>query len=169
MANPFSNYYIGFFYALGASFTASIYIISVAKIKNEVTTSVLMIYSAISTIFIAIIVGFVEAKRNLLLNKNIHFFYMDKTELLGYFGIAIMGLIATFMVTQSCKMADPSTISFVRSLEIVFAFMAEYLFGHSSIHILSISGATLIICSVIAKPLEEKIMDKLTVDCTKYC
>ena len=154
-----NDYYIGLLFAIGASLTAAIYIISVAKIKSEVSTSVLLTYSSICTIFISILVGHIEMDQNVLLHEFKHYLNMESDQIAGYVGIAIMGLVATFMVTQSCKMADPSTISFVRSLEIVFAFCADYwMHGDTKIHPLSIAGASLIAFSVIVKPLEEKVV-----------
>ena len=161
-ANLDSTYYIGIAYALAASLASAVQYISIAKI-NTVETNVLMIYSGVCTTIISISVGWFQWKNNYIL--------ISLPEIFGYTWIAILGLLATYGVTHSCKLADPSTVSFVRSLEIIFAFLAQYAMGQTHIHGLSMAGASLIVVSVIAKPFEEQVTKCLPLpnQCQRFC
>ena len=149
------NYYFGIFLALAAGFCASITYVSVGLVdKEKVAPSVLILYPGMLQLMSCFLLTFID-KNDLILSGKIGEITMEKWLFMGL--ITFLGIFATYVRTKANQMLSPSLVNFIRSLEITFALFAQVLFFNDLPTILSIIGSVLVVLSVFAKILEEKI------------
>ena len=67
--------------------------------------------------------------------------------------IAVFGIVGFTTNTEAYKILNPTLASFVRSLEIVFAQIAQIVAFHNFPSPTSIVGSTLVIISVLPSPM----------------
>ena len=150
-----SKYYWGVGFGLGAAIFAGINYVLVSAIKNDVHSLVLLWYTGLIQILIAVIAAFYDDK-GLLLTPNI--LDIPPKIWIAMSIISVLGILAFFTNTEACKKIEPSLVSFVRALEIVFAMVADFLYFQHLPDYLSFIGSGLVVFSVFAKGLEEPFM-----------
>ena len=77
---------------------------------------------------------------------------------LAYSFMSMAGIIAYFCMTKSLQMIDPTVVSFVRALEIIVAYVAQYAIMEEVPTSLSIVGAALVLMSVASMTLQNIII-----------
>ena len=80
------------------------------------------------------------------------------THWIAYVGIAIFGMLGYFCMTKALKMVDPTLVSFLRSLEIVFGFVFQVAVMQQIPTVLSLAGAGMVLVSIIAISLQDLLM-----------
>ena len=77
---------------------------------------------------------------------------------IGMIAIAILGLFGITTNTESAKLLNPTTRSFIQSLQIVFAEVTQiFVFKHFPSPI-SLVGASVVVIAVILKGVEGKLV-----------
>ena len=77
---------------------------------------------------------------------------------LAYSFMSMGGIVAYFCMTRSLQMIDPTVVSFVRALEIIVAYVAQYVIMEEVPTLLSIVGAALVLLSVSSMTLQNFII-----------
>lgn len=77
---------------------------------------------------------------------------------LAYVLLSFSGLAAYFCMTKSLQMADPTIIAFIRSFEIVIAYIVQYAVQGNIPNSLSVIGATLVFLSVTSMALQKLVV-----------
>ena len=83
------------------------------------------------------------------------------THWLAYVLMAMGGISAYFCMTKSLQMIDPTVVAFIRALEIVFAYLIQTLIVLKIPAVLSLIGASLVLGSVFAMALHDKIIQRI--------
>ena len=72
----------------------------------------------------------------------------------------MVGLLAYFCMTKSLQLIDPTVVSFIRSLEIIFAYVVQVLIMHQIPNYLAGFGAILVLISVGSIALQDFLLKK---------
>ena len=70
-------------------------------------------------------------------------------------GMALAGLLAYFCKIKAFQMIDPTVISFIRSFDIIFAYVAQGVIIHQRPNYLASIGPSLIVISVGSIALQD--------------
>ena len=86
---------------------------------------------------------------------------MELLDWLLVFGIAIASIVGTLLVIPASRMATPTIVNMVRSTELLFAYAVEFaLYGMVPKPLVAV-GSALVLASITAMTLADKIQDKL--------
>ena len=127
------------------------------QISDQVKTSVLVWYSGMMQLILCLFFAFFNQKSLLMRGK------IDEitTEMaIAMTIIAVFGIVGFTTNTEAYKILNPTLASFVRSLEIVFAQIAQIIAFHNFPSPTSIVGSTLVIISVTAIGCETQFKTK---------
>ena len=147
-------YYIGVALAFGCALADGFLNISI-HFCAEINSNVLMWWSGVG--------GFVLSLLAFTFDTNARMLGPDIVEIplanwLAYTSMSISGIIAYFCMTKSLQMIDPTVVSFVRALEIIVAYVAQYVVMEEVPEMLSIVGAALVLVSVSSMTLQNLIV-----------
>ena len=146
-------YYVGVIIGLSAAIAGGLLNITVSFCK-DIHSLVLLWWSGIGGLLVSVISANVDSQRQILSPDIIH---IDLYVWLAFWGMALAGILSFFFVTRSLQLIDPTTVAFVRALEIVFAYVAQVTILQQMPTTLAIIGAGCVMASVLAVALEEKV------------
>ena len=117
------------------------------QISDQVKTSVLVWYSGMMQLILCLFFAFFN-QNSLLMRGKISEITTEMAIAMTI--IAVFGIVGFTTNTEAYKILNPTLASFVRSLEIVFAQIAQNVAFHNFPSPTSIVGSTLVIISVTA-------------------
>ena len=82
----------------------------------------------------------------------------------GLVGIAISGVLAVFSMNKSVELIGSILDSFIRTSDVIIAYLIQIVFLHETISFLSLLGASCILLSIVLISLEAAIIKKIP-DC----
>ena len=139
-----TEYYIGAILGISTAFVDGLVNISI-NFCTEINPLVLLWWSGIGGLFVSLMAFTFDTKARILTASISIISYGDWS---AYFIMAIIGLLAYFCMTKSLQMIDPTVVSFIRSLEIVLAFLVQILIMNQIPNYLAVIGAVLVLVSV---------------------
>ena len=122
----------------------------------------LLFYIAIAGVFVSLLTCVYH--KDGLLSSNILKLNWFKLVLLIIIGFS--GIMAYYCLVECVHYIDPVVASAIRSLEIVFGFIAQTILRNTMPEWISVLGAVVVMMSVIMIALEKPIVAK-TPDCLK--
>ena len=155
--NHSTMYYIGAIVALVAAFTDGIISVSI-NWCSEVKSFVLLWWGGLGGLLAALI-SFASDDNTMLLSPKI--VEIPGTHWLAFGLISIGGIIGFFCMTKSLQLIDPTLVAFLRALEIILGYAVQIVIMGQVPSIISISGAFIVLFSVIAMALYSKIYNKI--------
>ena len=150
-------YYIGAIIALSSAMCDGFLNITI-NYCQQVESFVLMWWAAIGGLIFSLIGFTFDTNARMLSPFIVNISYQ---EWLGYVGIAFSGIIGYFCMTKSLQMVDPTVVSFIRALEIVFGYFFQAFFMMQIPTVLSITGACLVLISVLCITLQDVIINAI--------
>ena len=155
IGKPYNElYYIGAALAFGCALADGFLNISI-HFCAEINSNVLMWWSGIGGFFLSLIAFTFDSNAQMLSPDIVK---IPLAQWLAYTGMSISGIIAYFCMTKSLQMIDPTVVSFVRALEIIVAYVAQYVVMNEVPEMLSIVGAALVLVSVSSMTLQNLIV-----------
>ena len=153
-----TEYYIGAILGISTAFVDGLVNISI-NFCTEINPLVLLWWSGIGGLFVSLVAFTFDSKARILTTTVTMISYGDW---MAYVGMAIIGLLAYFCMTKSLQMIDPTVVSFIRSLEIVLAFLVQILVMNQIPNYLAVIGALLVLVSVGSIAIQDFLSKKMS-------
>ena len=147
-------YYVGVALAFGCALADGFLNISI-HFCSEINSNVLMWWSGFGGFMLALLAFTFDGNARML---GPDIFEIPTANWLAYTSMSISGIFAYFCMTKSLQMIDPTVVSFVRALEIVVAYVAQYVVMEEVPEMLSLIGAALVLISVSSMTLQNFIV-----------
>jgi drug/metabolite transporter (DMT)-like permease len=147
-------YYIGAAIALSSTVCNGFLNITISCC-TQVKSMILLWWAGIGSIFASFVCFTFDPNAKMLSHEILQIPY---THWIAYVGIAISGMTGFFCMTKALKMVDPTLVAFLRSLEIVFGFIFQIAVMKQIPTVLALSGAGMVLISIIAVSLQDFIM-----------
>merc|ERR1712141_584887 len=144
------NYYVGVTLALSCAIFGSLCNILINKC-DQIKSTLLVFYAGISGIIISIL--------GCLANSQENFFHLGElkaTDWLILTFLSLSGILGYFTMTISLKMVSPTSVSVLRALEIILAYICQAIILHIMPNTLCIIGSILVILCVTGIAIVEK-------------
>lgn len=156
MSAQFHNplYYIGVAIALSSAIADGFLNVAI-NLCQQVPPLVLLWWTGLGGIFVSLISFTFDEKARILSPDIVDISYQDW---LAYILMALAGIGAYFCMTKSLQTIDPTVVAFVRALEIVFAYIIQIGIMQQMPALLSIVGASLVLLSVFAMAMHDKVV-----------
>ena len=155
--NHSTMYYIGAVVALVAALTDGIISVSISWCA-EVKSFVLLWWGGLGGL-LAVLISFTTDENTMLLSPKI--VEIPVSHWLAFGLISIGGIVGFFCMTKSLQLIDPTLVAFLRALEIILGYAVQIVIMGQVPSIISMSGAFIVLFSVIAMALYAKIHDKI--------
>jgi len=152
-----SGYYMGVLLAIATAVTGSMANVTIAKCE-KVSSKVMVFYSGLGGLLISLVCSSRDPANAILF--SITAITGDTWLMLILLGL--MGIIGYFSMTRSLRLIPPTTVAVLRALEIILAYIAQAVVMGEIPNIISISGSSLVMFSVVAFALEEIVLGKIT-------
>ena len=157
--NSFS-YYFGAALAVACAICGSLCNVCIFLCGDEVSSAGLVFYTGIGGIVIAIIGCYADdgdsgASRMLFSLES-----LSPTDWGVLLMISALGVLAYLAMTQALKLTSPTSVSVLRALEIILAYVCQIAVMGQYPNLISIGGAVLVIASVVGIAVEEKLADE---------
>ena len=115
-----------------------------------------------SLVFFAGVFGIVVSIVGCLFDQNgnrivLSFEEMSATDWIVLTAIAVVGITAYFTMTVSLKLISPTSVSVLRALEILLAYLCQIVVMGQIPNATCLGGAILVMVSVIGIAIEEKL------------
>ena len=149
---PGLGYYLGASLALGCAIAGSTSNVLIAKCQ-EVSSSVLVFYSGLGGVLLA---GVFTATNPNIRNMSTGD-YFNPDEMLVLSLVTALGILGYFLHTRALLLLDPTIVSALRTLEIVFAYIGQALLMGSIPDLLTLTGSFMVLISVPALFLETTV------------
>ena len=152
-------YFYGALAALAASIARGLVNVTTSYLFDSTTTmsaKLIGLYQGFGGIFIAFL--FLPFEFNEFINFNVN---INLTELVGLHVISIFAIAATLMLNKSIQYLGPTLESFVRSADVIIAYLIQILFFHTVSQYLSFIGASCIIFAIMLIAVEDAIVNRL--------
>ena len=149
------NYYTGVLLALGCAVCGSLCNILIKK-SVGIRSSSLVFFAGIFGIGISIIGFFFDEDGNRIISNFESMAPVDWTLLVG---ISLVGISAYFSMTAALQIVSPTSVSVLRALEIIVAYICQILVMGQYPNSTCIGGAALVMASVIGIAIDEKFHD----------
>lgn len=160
------NYYLGILLALSSGLSASVTCVTIGLIdKEKADTSILVVYTGLSQIICCCFLTLLDENDLILSGNGLEISRRNWCLMLLS---AFFYILATCSRIRSNQMIAPSLVSFIRSSEITLALIAQFVFFDDVPNVLSIIGSFLVILSVFAKVVEDKMIPILPNALVKY-
>lgn len=158
VAQPRDNlYYIGVAIALASAVVDGFLNVAI-NMCQEVPSIVLLWWTGFGGLFVSFVSFTFDENARIFTSHVVDIPY---TDWLIYIFIGVGGIAAYFCMTKSLQMIDPTVVAFIRALEIVFAYIIQVAIIQQIPAVMSIIGASLVLLSVFAMALHDKIMAML--------
>jgi len=123
---------------------------------EEVSTPVLVCWSAISGLIISIIFSLLQTNSRIISSDIINITHSEWTIL---FLLAVSGLLAFSTLTHALKIISPNLVTSLRSLELVLAYSVQVALLGESLDTWSCLGAGSIMIGVLVLASQDKIQE----------
>lgn len=143
-------YYVGVGLALGSSITDG-FLNVVINCCQQVNSLVLLWWTALCSLIVSIVSITIDGNARILSPDIVNIPY---TEWVAYFCMALSGMLAYFCMTKSLQMIDPTIVAFIRSLEIILAYIVQFAIIGDVPNTLSLIGASIVLLCVTAMTLQ---------------
>ena len=155
-----SHYYIGAVSAFSCMMTNAIFRTMMRLLiqnNRSMSSEVYLLYHGLWNLSISIMMPFMKIdEMDLFPSENINKY--DKWTLLNMSIYAMIGLMTAFLQFKAHQFAGPVVIGFVRTTEIIFAYVDEIIFFHTVPYLSSLLGAIFIIIACIGVLLEDSFL-----------
>ena len=155
--NHSTMYYIGAIIALVAALTDGIINVSISWCA-EVKSFVLLWWGGLGGL-LAVLISFTTDENTMLLSPKI--VEIPVSNWLAFGLISIGGIVGFFCMTKSLQLIDPTLVAFLRALEIILGYAVQIVIMGQVPSVISMSGAFVVLFSVIAMALYAKIHNKI--------
>ena len=155
MANVMSVDYIGALVALSCAIFGGLNSVCVGGPLKEIRSVILVFYVGFASLVIAFLASIFDHKQRIL-SSSIAEITGDEWGLL--FGVAFLGMSAYFASTKSLQMIEPTVVSVLRSLEIVFAFVVQVAVMSEWPTMYGVVGASIVFVSVVLIAVERHVV-----------
>ena len=155
--NHSTMYYIGAIVALVAALTDGIISVSISWCA-EVKSFVLLWWGGLGGL-LAVLISFTTDENTMLLSPKI--VEIPVSNWLAFGLISIGGIVGFFCMTKSLQLIDPTLVAFLRALEIILGYAVQIVIMGQVPSVISMSGAFVVLFSVIAMALYAKIHNKI--------
>ena len=122
---------------------------------HQVKPAVLLWWAGIGGIIVSLVSNTFDHNAKIL---GPHITEVTWMEWMSLLGITMSGLIGYFCMTKSLQMIDPTTVAFIRALEIIFGYAFQIIIMHQLPTLLSIAGASLVLISILAITLQNYLL-----------
>ena len=143
-------YYIGVGLALGSAITDGFLNVAISYCQ-EVESLVLLWWTAFSSLIVSLLSFTFDPNARMLSPDIVN---IPSTEWTAYFMMAFSGMAAYFCMTKSLQMIDPTIVAFIRSLEIILAYIVQFAIIGDIPNTLSLIGASIVLLCVTAMTLQ---------------
>ena len=154
-------YYVGAFMAFLGTIIGGLRYIAVQKLYDQFcdcTPELMVFYAGFGMLAVCFpIYGFNEHGQ-ILSNQIVN---IDGVTWISMVSIGFSCTIAFILLNQAIKMVDVVIVSFVRSIEIVLAFIIQIMLFHMIPSGTEVIGALCVVTSVVVIPLETAFVEKL--------
>ncbi len=144
-------YYVGAILGISTAVIDGIVNISI-NFCIEVHYLVLLWWSGIGGLLVALISATFNTEAKILSLEIVDITYQ---HWIGYIVMTFFGLVAYFSMTRALQLIDPTVVSFIRSLEIILAYVVQVLMMQQSLDYLACIGAALVLFSVGSVALQD--------------
>ena len=155
--NHSTMYYIGAIVALVAALTDGIINVSISWCA-EVKSFVLLWWGGLGGL-LAVLISFTTDENTMLLSSKI--VEIPVSHWLAFGFISIGGIVGFFCMTKSLQLIDPTLVAFLRALEIILGYAVQIVIMGQVPSVISMSGAFVVLFSVIAMALYAKVRNKI--------
>jgi drug/metabolite transporter (DMT)-like permease len=138
--------------AMGCAICGSLCNILINKC-DQIRSTILVFYAGLCGVFASIIGCLLQADTNRIVTDLESLLPMDWVILIM---TSLVGIMAYFAMTAALKMITPTSVSVLRALEIVLAYLCQIVVMHQIPNKLCMIGATLVIVSVVGIAIEER-------------
>jgi len=145
---------IGVVLACTACLSTGTMAVLVAKCE-DVSTSVLVLWTAIIGLGIAVTYGLLHPGSMILSHQMVN---IPAKDWAIFFGLALSGLLAFTTLTRSLKLISPNLVASLRTLELVLAFCAQSIVTGLAPSLLSCLGGGLIMIGILMFALQHQIL-----------
>lgn len=149
-----SIYFIGVAIALSSALLQGFLNVSV-NFCQKVPSLVLLFWAGIGGLVVSLL-AFTFDERARILGPSI--VDVPYTDWICFIFMAFSGMVAYFSLTKALQMIDPTIAAFMRSLEIIFAYIMQAAITQQMPPLYSILGASLVMFSVSAIALQKHFM-----------
>ena len=150
-----ASYYIGALVALSCAIFGGLNSVCVGGPLKEIRSVILVFYVGFASLVIAFLASIFDHKQRIL-SSSIAEITGDEWGLL--FGVAFLGMSAYFASTKSLQMIEPTVVSVLRSLEIVFAFVVQVAVMSEWPTMYGVVGASIVFVSVVLIAVERHVV-----------
>ena len=147
------NYYTGAALAIGCAICGSLCNILIRK-SVGVRSSTLVFFAGIFGIVVSVVGCFFDEDGNRILTNFESLSPADWTMLVG---ISLVGISAYFTMTAALQIVSPTSVSVLRAMEIVLAYLCQILVMGQYPNAICIGGAVLVMGSVVGIAIDEKL------------
>ena len=147
-----NNYYFGVTLALSCAIFGSMCNILINKCEHAKST-VLVFYSGISGVIVSVIGLLISTDALGFFN---HLASLSVTDWLTLSMISLVGILAYFAMTVALRMVSPTSVSVLRALEIILAYLCQIIVMQQMPNKLCILGSTLVMMCVVGIAIAER-------------
>ena len=149
--------------ALLSTLAGGLNLILVSKVYEKYSycsAELLAFYAGIGTLAVCFITHGFDEDRKILSPKLLHIDY-TYIQWIGFCGIGVNSAVAFLMLCQSLKMIHCVIVSFVRALEIIFAYLFQILLFDNTPTLMGVFGGMCVFVSSVIIPLETQLLAQL--------
>ena len=120
---------------------------------HRIRSTVLVFFAGLGGIIISILAWMLDRNSSTVLTS------MEHLEAFGWAilsMISLIGILAIFAMTAALKMVSPTSVSVLRALEIILAFLFQIIVMHQIPNGLCIAGAAIVTLCILGISLEER-------------
>jgi len=148
-----ADYYFGVILAIGCAVCGSLCNIAISRVGSDVSSAGLVFYSGLGGIVVAIVGSLADRQVDRVVGA-IGSFSVDNWVILV--AVSAVGIVGYLCYTASLKSVTPTSVSVLRSQEIVLAYFCQVAIMGVWPNALCICGAALVMGSVVGIAIEEK-------------
>ncbi len=113
---------------------------------EKIRSTVLVFYGGVCGIFVALIGWLMDPNSNMILTN---FEALKAFDWVLLISISLIGICAIFTMTAALKMVSPTSVSVLKALEIIFAFLFQIIVMHQIPNAVCLIGAALVTGSIL--------------------
>ena len=141
------QYAIGYIYCIVETGCNAMSFVIIHFVSNRVSSDILVLSHAVGQIIFGFVYFIIYGP---FIMNEIEMKPLDEwTDYLCLFGVGIVGYCAQISMTLSSKLLKPSTASIIRNTDLIFSFIWQIWLFHTIPNELTISGAILILISIL--------------------
>ena len=162
-SSEFDNYYIGAIAALIAMFSiAGMRTVIKMLVKNKSTSSygVALFYNSFTNLIVAMVIPAFRGNQRILF-PSVDVNMYNLWQCLGIVSVAVIGVIHYLTRFMAIKLISPTLVSFIRTSEIVLAYVIQLVILGTKPYLTSLIGAGLVMVACIAIIFESLAVQKM--------